>query len=550
MNQKTKLLIPLSLLAFFLILEISLLSSCAQIVAPQGGPRDTIPPQLDSAESTPNYMLNFQKQPIELKFDEFVQLTNVFEQVIVSPPLAFNPEVTLDKYKTVRFEFDEAEVLRENATYIINFGDAIKDYTEGNITTMRFIFSTGDYIDSLSVSGQVVDVTTGNAVKDVLVMLYDNLSDTVVRTERPFYFGRTDDNGNFKIENIKADTLKVFVLKDADPPNYLYDNETEGIGFLDTFIITSDSTPGPLRISFFQPEPNLRLVETNKGRYGLLKLSFNREPYDAKIDYDDFGQFFFQETVEDSIRVWYDWSSSDSFNIYVTADTLTDTILIKSTDKRQAFVNETKIRVINGIQGGRTQTLNPFKPQELKFNHPIDAIDASKIQLLKDSVQTPVDFEMIPDSINPRSVFLKHNWTEMAAYKLILLPGAITDVYGIRNDTIRQNYRPDERKNFGNILLTIDQLDSTKQYVFEVLKGTELIKSYAHKNSSIFTIDLKHLSPGDYKLEIVEDTNGNGRWDPGAYENYRPSEKRFSKTLEQLRANWDLEATISLEDSE
>ncbi|MCB0640491.1 MAG: carboxypeptidase regulatory-like domain-containing protein, partial [Phaeodactylibacter sp.] len=112
--------------------------------------------------------------------------------------------VTIKKYKTVLFEFDENEELRENATYIINFGDAIKDFTEGNIAPIRFIFSTGDYIDSLEVKGRVVDAVSGEPVSDVLVMLYDNLNDTVVRTERPFYFSRTDKAGQFKIENVKA----------------------------------------------------------------------------------------------------------------------------------------------------------------------------------------------------------------------------------------------------------------------------------------------------------------------------------------------------------
>ncbi|MCB0640490.1 MAG: hypothetical protein KDC44_02585, partial [Phaeodactylibacter sp.] len=324
------------------------------------------------------------------------------------------------------------------------------------------------------------------------------------------------------------------------------DNDAEGIAFLDSFILVSDTTPEPLTLFFFQPEPRLRLIEEDQPQHGLVKLSFNREPFDADIRYDDFGQYFYRETEKDTIRLWFDWSAEESFNLYVTADTLIDTVLVKGGD-RQAFLSSAPLRLTNGLPGGRSQTLNPFKRLELRFNRPIAEFDTSRVQLLKDSTLNPVPFSIQKDSANPKLLYLTQNWTELLNYKLVLLPGGITDVYGIENDTLRQNYRIDEKKNYGNIALTLEQLDSTQQYVIRFMKGDKLIQSFKHQNSRIFTASFKHLLPGDYQLDIIEDRDGNGRWDPGAYENYRPSENRYTKKLEPLRANWDLEATLSLE---
>ena len=131
------------------------------------------------------------------------------------------PTVTT-KLKKLRFEFAEEEVLKEDATYSINFGDAVKDLTEGNpVPNFKFVFSTGDFIDSLKMEGTIVDALTGKPVEDVLYMLYKNLADSVVQTEKPFYFGKSDKTGTFTIENIKAGQYKAFALEDQDV-NYLY----------------------------------------------------------------------------------------------------------------------------------------------------------------------------------------------------------------------------------------------------------------------------------------------------------------------------------------
>ena len=236
----------------FFITTVLLLTliGCANQGTLSGGKKDTTPPIIDSLKSTSNYQTNFKKQTIELTFNEWLQLNDVFKQVVVSPPLREKFDVSLKK-KTVRFEFDEKEILRENATYTINFGTAVQDLTERNpVEDLRFVFSTGDFIDSLEVTGQVVEAFDKKPVKDVLVMLYDNLSDTVVRKEKPFYFAKTDEGGNFSIKNVRADTFKVFALIDGNA-NYLFDNVSEKIGFLKEPIVVTDSTKVDLTLQMF-----------------------------------------------------------------------------------------------------------------------------------------------------------------------------------------------------------------------------------------------------------------------------------------------------------
>jgi len=168
-----------------LLFVLVFLSACASVSAPTGGPRDNVPPQLVVEKSTPNLQTSFTKQPIVLTFDEWVDLQDVYNQVVVSPPIEGSPDIRIRK-KSVVFEFPEEARLKDSATYIVNFGEAVQDITEKNpAEDLRFVFSTGPYIDSLSLQVEIVDAFTGDPVEGVLVMLYDQLQDSVVYKELP-----------------------------------------------------------------------------------------------------------------------------------------------------------------------------------------------------------------------------------------------------------------------------------------------------------------------------------------------------------------------------
>lgn len=209
---------------------------CANIVPPAGGPRDTIPPAVLSSDP-PNYSTNFRGSLIQVEFDEFIQLRNINQQFIITPPQKERPEFRLRGRRLyISLESDPIP----NTTYTLNFGEAIADLNEGNILrNFEFVFSTGDVIDSLNYSGIVLNAFDNTPVENVTVMLYEELHDSVPYRRIPLYANRTGADGKFSLNNLRTDTFKVFALADVNN-NYLYDRKgEEKIAFPDDFIFPS-----------------------------------------------------------------------------------------------------------------------------------------------------------------------------------------------------------------------------------------------------------------------------------------------------------------------
>ena len=596
-------LIPL----FYLSILYSLTVSCAQKQPLNGGPRDTFPPNLITELSTPNFQTNFEKQDIDLVFDEYIELRDVIKQVVVSPPLNYIPTVERIKgFKTARFQFNEKEELKEGVTYAISYGKSIRDLTESNeVENLQFLFSTGDYIDSLKMSGSIVDVLTGNAVPDALFMLYENFADTVVRTEKPYYFGKTDSEGKFTINYMKAGAFKGFALEDQDL-NYLFNIPKERIGFtLDSIVIT-DSTETAITIQLFQEITTLEKPKIDAATYGFVKLGFKREPYDAVINYDVVGQELYKETEGDTIRYWYNLQDSLDWNFYFQRDTLIDTLKIKALSR-----NLTPIALSRQRAADEKIPINPFKSLPLTFNHPLKNVDTALVNFRKvviqamaadstqvtkvDTLDTNIEEERVKviltdstaiikdgnqenaaidtlaekidssfvsliqkgtrlvatyqiDSLIKRTLILSYDWEENATYQLEILPGALIDWYDESNkDTILLTYEVKPKNDFGTINLTATEMDSTLNYWFQLRLGTNVVKEFLVQNTKIYKASFPALLPGKYELKIIEDLNGNGRWDPGNYDKKLQSEKISTAAVEELRAGWDVEAEVKVD---
>lgn len=201
-----------------------------------GGPKDETPPRV--VKSSPdNYSLRFKEKRIEIEFNEFIQLKNINQELVVSPPPEEKPVVRL-KNKSVIIDLNGT--LLDSTTYTLNFGQAIVDNNESNLLeNYQFVFSTGNYIDSLGISGFILNAFDLKASEEpVTIMLYDVLYDSVPFKKIPMYIGKSTKKGNFEINNVKNDTFKVFALKDKNY-NLIYDLPDEEIAFLDTTIILS-----------------------------------------------------------------------------------------------------------------------------------------------------------------------------------------------------------------------------------------------------------------------------------------------------------------------
>ncbi|MFT5166281.1 MAG: hypothetical protein ACI8P3_001512 [Saprospiraceae bacterium] len=529
---------------FFFILILTFFA-CANIgPSPQGGKKDEIPPVLDIDESTENFQTNFKKRDIILVFDEYIQLKDVFNQVIISPPLEKRWLLT-SKLKTVKFEFDKDEVLRADATYTINFGESIRDFTENNaVPDLRFVFSTGDFIDSMEVSGNIVNALTGAPIDGALLMLYDNLVDSVVRTERPFYFAKTDKAGSYKIQNVKSDTFKIFALKDDDL-NYLFNQETELIGFPDSTIVLSKNKETLPVISMFLERPAARLTPPKNNQFGKVNLTFNQMPIDVIVSHEDIGQQVFYEMEKDTIKVWYNQEDSASWQIFMEqGDDFKDTFLVEPPD-RAAFLETNKLKRTDAKKAAFTN-LNPTKAARMSFNHPLKNIDSSAVLLLEDSTLNVV----IPNiEIDGKDLVINYRWKEKLNYQLQILPDALSDIFPLQNkDTVLQNYRVLEKKAFGNLYLKVIDLIPDQHYIINLYfkNNTNLVESMPVSGQAVFEKSFETISAGEYLVEIISDLNGNGRWDSGSYDLKSQPEPFFSKKLEKLRENWDVEAEVSI----
>lgn len=548
-----------SLTLFSAIVVALGLHACARQGAPAGGPKDTRPPGIDTLHSTPNYATRFRPKRLELTFDEWITLSEAAAQVVVSPPLVKRPEVLL-RGKKVIVKFDENEVFRDSSTYTINFGTAVKDLHEGNpAKDLRFVFSTGDFIDSLSTRGRVVDAFTGDPIENVAVMLYDNFADSVARKDRPYYFSRSDKTGGYEIRNVKAGGFKLVAVEDLDQ-NLRWDGENERIGYLDSTLFVRDSARGVLQLRLFKNQPKFRLGEKSLGAFGQLKLKFSASADSAAITPETVpGLKILPEKTLDSMTVWYDLDPPAAWKLFVNNDTLS----IKE-HSREDFLKKHNLRLaadVPAAAGGRklettapagpvaikTIQQNPLKPGLFLFNYPVVAVDTAKWMLTSDSMPAR-NFTVKTDSTTPRQIALQIDWKPGKAYHLMLLPGAVTDFWGQTNsDTIQRILNVPTDKQLGTLNLTVKSIQPGKTYIVQILDGaivTEERIFVADATDKKFVFN--KLGVTTYNARLVEDINRNGRWDTGDYWTHRQPEPVLTKKLEAMRANWELEATLAL----
>jgi uncharacterized protein (DUF2141 family) len=576
--------------SFAPLLLLLLLGGCARQGNITGGLKDTTPPGLDTLQSTPLYALRFNERYIRLTFDEWVVLKNAAQQVTISPPLAKNPKVSLDK-KTVVVDLGEDPGLRPNTTYTVQFGTAVADFHADNIAKdLRYVFSTGDVIDSLSVSGVALDAFSGDPIENVTVMLYESDFDSIVVKEKPYYYARTDKSGQFTISNVKPGRFRCVGVDEGQTPDLKWQPK-ERIAPADKPIELSDSVKtNSVVLRLYVNEARPRRTEVNSNRYGLIRLGYNTRPdtlpqlspiSDNAALSNSFKWII--ERSDDSLLVWYDYLT-DAPTLWKLKTGETDTVAIKALN-RADFVSKHKLLPADQVRpagkagrAGRTPntptpnsptptTPNPNTPtpntpnapkviQHFRqpylwdFNAPIESVDTSKWLLVRDTVSLRT-FSVKVDSLKPRRLVFSKVWVPDATYQLTLLPGAITGWWQVSNqDTLRITFNVNGEKQLGALSLSIEQLKPGQSYYFQLQNGKTVVEERrftAATNTE--RIQIKYLPTAKYTVQLVEDTNGNGRWDTGNYFARRAPEVIWRKELEALRANWELEAVFEATDS-
>lgn len=525
---ETKNIIFINLILLFAI--VLFFYSCANVASLSGGPKDTIPPKLDSLKSTENFKTNFRPDKIVLNFNEWIELRNQ-NQILVSPPTGKKPEIKL-KGKSVIIQFDKSDTLRDNTTYNINFGKSIVDYTEANpYTNFSYIFSTGDHIDSLELKGKILNSFDKKAEKDYYVMLYESDQDSIVAKSQPYYFAISDDKGDFRISNIKEGKYKIFTLKDANA-NFLYDNTSEMIGFQDSMVnITNDSLKKQIELSVFLPDLPLIVKESSIADFGKIKLVYSRKPDSLKI-LNSSLPIHSTEIFQDSTLVWFEQKNQkDSISLIIESENKQDTLNLKT---RKNF--STAPLIYKASKSGFS--LHPDKAIVLEFNQPVHILNRDLIEIT-DTLNVKYEFNILNDSISKRKLLLKSLLKENSKYNLKILPGAFQSNFDQKNDTIISEIKTLKRENFGTMICKFDSLNFNNQYIFRLLQKETRLEERIINGKSQIELKYTGLEPGIYTLEVIIDENKNGRWNSGNYYLKQQSEKAFKFQLNELKRNWE-----------
>ena len=530
---------------FYYIAFLFGLFSCANVVTPSGGEKDVSPP-LVIESAPPNFSLNFKSKKVILSFDEYVNLQDPNVQIIISPPLQKFPDFRI-KGKNIIVTLPEK--LDSSATYTINFGEAIRDVNESNVLkNYQYVFSTGRYLDSLFIAGKVIDAFDNAAAENVLVMLYKDINDSVVHTQKPYYFTRTLKDGSFTIGYIKYGTYKLFCLEDQNF-NYLYDLPNEKVGFVESAILIQDSMER-FHISMFMEEQKiLKLYDADYSKSGRIRLVYSLpvENFDVSLiePTDNYPARLVEfNDTRDTILIWYNYNLYEEQSLLLMADTLIDTVLVTADlfTKDSADVRLPKIDFAGGLT--QAKTLDIGNPLVLVFNRPVTGFDLDRITLIEDTLNKVVQPVMAFIGEGQRKLEINYSWKPNLSYQLIIPDSAFYDYYGTANDSTVLNYISKSEDDYASLLIKftggrssdIVQLMSNAGKIIREIKRSE-------EDNMHFNL----LAPGDYKLKIIKDKNMNGQWDTGNYLlKIQPEETYVYPEKISLRANWEIEIEVSM----
>jgi uncharacterized protein (DUF2141 family) len=534
------------ILGFIFVFIIVLVSyQCAQRGTPTGGPKDIAPPELVRAEP-PNMSINFKEQKIRLYFNELVKLKDIQKQLIISPPLKYTPILSPQGNANKYVEITIKDTLAANTTYTLNFGQGIVDNNEENpLPFFTYVFSTGNYIDSLELSGVITDAFNKKADDFVSVMLYkidSSYTDSTVYKKPPNYITNTLDSAIiFKLKNLKEGKYALFALKDI-AGNNLFDQKTDKIGFVeDTINLPTDSI---YLLNLFKEIPDYGVAVPSMEASNKISFGYYGDGSAINIETitklpDTVSSIIAKEREKDTLNFWFTPYKMDSILFAITNENLkiSDTFNVKS--RKVAFDS---LRLSLNQQGN----IEFDKSIKILVNTPIVSFDSTKIKLTdKDTllVANNLILDTLKNHLNFDFKILPNQ-----SYKIELLPGAITDFFDNTNDTVVYNLRTKSKAEYGNLKLNLNATNIAFPIIVQLTneKGKVQREIFATE-SQVF--EFNNLNPGKYMARVIFDSNGNQKWDTGNYlKKIKPEKVSYYPTLIEMRANWEGNETFNLID--
>ncbi|MAE09313.1 MAG: hypothetical protein CL661_11205 [Bacteroidetes bacterium] len=574
-----------------LIFIASIIIKCAHPGTPIGGPKDVTPPQV--VETSPeNGSAMFNSNNFKVTFDEYVALVEIQQRALISPPMEDFPDFRI-KGKSILVKFNED--LKPNTTYSVYFGDAIVDITENNpLINYTYLFSTGDYVDSLSLSGYIINAFDLKPVEGTYVMLYKDNNDTITFDSlpylvAPYYLSKTDIDGRFQFSGLADDYYLLFALNDKNS-SFIFDQPGEEIAFLDSLIkpvyveipkidsiivdslanidMASDSiivddesflfetdnndVSGEVDLFLFlSPDTLQRLMKAEVIVKNTIRFSFSQPATNVEIKSLKFSPdsiWYVQDfSLEKDTLYWYlNNPPIDSLELLLTQfdDTLGIAYLKLDTKKRSARLRKKdvekkeKLGWKSNISGSN---LDLNQDLEIEFSQPFVKLntDSSLLVIGTDSIWNP-DFKF-SDSLQMKIIF-PFDLTEETKYRIYFPDSSFTSWNNIHTDAIDLKFSTLKLSDYG--IFTFELYPEKKQnYILQMLseKETVLRELYFTKDTSV-TFD--YLRPAIYYFKIIYDSNKNNSWDPGNYSlKIQPETVIYFPKEIKVRANWEIEET-------
>jgi uncharacterized protein (DUF2141 family) len=525
---------------YILFLGIALFSACASIQSPQGGPKDLIPPKILSM--TPkDQTKNFNAKKIVIQFDEYFKIQNEQKEFTISPE---QEQAPILKIRQKRLEIEFKDSLEKNTTYTLNFGKAIVDVNEGNVVkNLSYVFSTGNEIDSLYISGKVTNALTGEPEIESTVFILPKERDTLLGKKRPSIYTLTDSSGNYKLNNLKKGTYKVYALKETGGGDKIYQQGNDEIGFLKDDLILEKNTEHINLEVFKEINANFRLIDRKINNDGSILLSFNKPLKQPKITVTeptnlDVSKYLKLSKNNDTAKIWLTDLSFDSVKVAIQDEGKLLTVANLTRGKKDTYTRS--IFIDDNIQSGK---LNPYKHYTLSFPFPIINADAKKIIFLEDSVRR-TNFELIKDSTDFLKYQIKYPWKQKRNYDIKFEDAAFTAIFNAKNKEVSKSFKLETADSYGTLTLNVEVPSTDKSFIVEFIdeKLNPIKSSILNKSDKII---FENYPAGIYYIRVIYDENKNGVWDTGNINNGTQPEKIwYSQTETSLRANWEREEKL------
>lgn len=522
-----------------LLIFLGLFVNCARRGNPTGGPKDSIPPLVEKAIPSIG-SISFKSKKIKIEFDEYIKLKDVKKNLVISPPLKYDPEIipvgTASKFISIKI----LDTLLPNTTYSFNFGNSIVDNNEGNeLGNFKYVFSTGTYLDSLTISGEITDPKFKKHPTQMDVMLYEyneNYTDSIIYKEKPRYLASTLDSTLYDLTHLKKGKYLMIALKDGNS-NKIYDPRSDKIGFVkDTIYLPTDSS---YNFTIFKEIPPLKVIKPKELTKGHLIFGYEGEANNLDIKLvtttpENFKSEIIFDKEKDTIHYWYTPFEADSLNFEVSKNTYFEALKIKPRTKK---IDSLKV----DYSGSNLHLLDTF---HLKSNTPIANFNKAYITLSKTKDSSLVNYEAFL-SKSKQKLFFNFEKENDEQYKIELLPDAITDMFSMVNDSLNFTIKTKKPEDFGKLFINFTGTYKNA-IVVELFDNTDKLVRVI-KLDEPKEIKFLLLEPKTYFIRVTFDVNKNGKWDTGNFLKKQQPEKiiYFNKEL-LIRANWELSESFIL----